>query len=120
MVTRASRRAVRARRRGSGGKPVHPLRQHERPALREPPKNSLALGQKTTSDAVAVCVSDPLVPVTVIVTDEAEGTLNEVTVSVEDVVAGLTENDPVTCAGRPLTLRLTGPENPLLGVIVTV
>lgn len=64
-------------------------------------------------------MSEPLVPVTVIVTF-AKLAPDDVIVSVEDEVAGFGENVPVTCAGKPLTLRLTGPEKPLLGVIVTV
>ena len=63
--------------------------------------------------------SAPLVPVTVTVT-RANVAFDAVMVSVDDEVAGLGENDPVTLAGSPLTARLTGPEKPLLGVIVTV
>lgn len=67
-----------------------------------------------------MCVSEPLVAVTVNLVDVKPVAPDAVTVSVEDVVAGFGENEPVTCAGKPLTLRPTGPENPLLGVIVTV
>jgi hypothetical protein len=75
--------------------------------------------QNTKSDDVALCERLPLTPVTVNVTREKPAR-DEVTVSVEEEVAGSGENDPVTPAGSPVTLRLTAPVNPLLGVIVTV
>jgi hypothetical protein len=54
-----------------------------------------------------VSVKLPLTPVTVC------------TVSVELVVAGLGENVAVDPGGWPVTLRVTAPLKPLLGVMVT-
>lgn len=56
----------------------------------------------------------------VIVELEKPLAFEEVTVRVELDVPGFGENDAVTFAGSPLTLKVTWPENPLVGVIVTV
>ena len=42
-----------------------------------------------------------------------------VTVSVEEAVAGFGAKLPVAPVGKPLTLSVTGPVKPPLGVIVT-
>ena len=68
---------------------------------------------------MAVCVKDPLVPVIVNVYDPGGVVEAVVTESVEVEVAGLTVKVPVAEVGSPLTLKVTGPLNPLLGVIVT-
>src|ERR1051326_307201 len=76
----------------------------------------------TVSDAVALCVNAPLVPLTVIVTLPAAAELPGVTVSVESP-------DPETAAGLKLAeapaagrgvLRSPVPANPLLPITVTV
>jgi hypothetical protein len=87
-------------------------------ATRQLARKFVASAQKTKSDAVALFERLPLTPVTVNVTREKPAR-DEVTVSVEEAVVGFGENDAVTPAGRPLTLRVTLPEKPLLGVIVT-
>jgi hypothetical protein len=69
----------------------------------------------TTSVTVAVCVSEPLVPVIVSVGLPIGVLLVVVTVSVEDPapVTDVGENDAVAPVGSPLvTLKLTAPPNP--------
>ena len=72
------------------------------------------------------CVKLPLVPVMVKVNVPVELFLAVVTVRVEvdefgDVtVTGLGLNVPVLFEGRPVTLKLTEPLNPLVGARVTV
>ena len=74
----------------------------------------------TLSLVVAVCVRAPLVPVIVSV-KVPRGPDDEVrTVSVDAPVAGFGENETVEPDGCPLRLRVTGPENPLDDVTVTV
>lgn len=75
--------------------------------------------QRSWSDALVLCERLPLVPVTVNVV-RLNRSPDHVNVNVDEEVAGLGENDPLTPAGRPVTLRLTAPEKPLLGVMVTV
>ena len=71
------------------------------------------------TDVVALCESAPLVPVTLIVA-RVNALPEYVSVSVDDDVAGFGENEADTPDGRLPTVRATGPEKPLLGVIVTV
>ena len=76
----------------------------------------------TTSVTVAVCVSEPLVPVIVKVGLPAGVLLVVVTVSVEDpdpLIDG-GENDGVAPLGSPLALRLTDPVNPLMALTLTM
>ncbi len=68
---------------------------------------------------VALCESAPLVPVMVIVA-RANAEAEYVSVSVDYDVAGFGENEPFAPGGSPLTVRVTGSEKPLLGVIVTL
>jgi hypothetical protein len=76
----------------------------------------------TMRTAVAVLVSEPLVPVMVRV-ELPMGVLEAVaTVSVE-LAPALTEvglNVPVALAGKPLTLKLIVPVKPLAAVVLTV
>src|SRR5580693_7365364 len=77
----------------------------------------------TTSVTVAVCVSEPLVPVIVSVGLPIGVLLVVVTVSVEDPapVTDVGENNAVAPAGRPLvTLKLTAPLKPLCAPTLTV
>ena len=71
--------------------------------------------------SVAVCDSEPLVPVIVIVGRLKNGTpLPVVTVSVELPVAGFVENEPLIPDGKPEAESVTEPEKPFDGVIETV
>ena len=68
---------------------------------------------------LVVWVRPPLVPVIVIVA-RVRSALEAVTENVEDELAGLGENEPLTPPGRPLALRETWPEKPFFGVTVIV
>src|SRR5580700_8268457 len=76
----------------------------------------------TTNVTVAVCVSEPLVPVIVKVALPVGVLLVVVTVSVEvpDPLTDEGENDGVAPLGSPLALRLTAPLNPLMAPTFTV
>src|SRR5580700_11210764 len=76
----------------------------------------------TTNVTVAVCVSEPLVPVIVKVGLPVGVLLVVVTVSVEvpDPLTDEGENDGVAPLGSPLALRLTAPLNPLIAPTFTV
>ena len=62
----------------------------------------------------------PLVPVIVTANVPLGVFRLVVTVSTEEVVAGLALNDPLDRVGRLLTLSVTDPVKPLSAVIVTV
>lgn len=68
--------------------------------------------------AVAVCESAPLVPVTVSVDVAAAVAVVVLTVNVEapDAIA---EKLAVAPVGNPVAASVTGPANPLLGIICT-
>jgi hypothetical protein len=68
-----------------------------------------------------VCVNDPLDPVIVNVNVPCFIDDDVVIVSVEDVPdVGLGLNEPEAPDGKPETLKVTEPEKPFCGVIVTV
>ncbi len=73
-----------------------------------------------TSITVVVCVRLPLTPVIVIV-EVASGALGlGVTERVDDPVAGFGVKLPVAPLGSPLTLSVTWPVKPPVGLIVTL
>jgi hypothetical protein len=70
---------------------------------------------------VVECDSEPLAPVILIVARVKNGILlADVTVNVVLDVIGFVANEPLMPAGNPDAESVTGPENPLLGVIETV
>ena len=77
-------------------------------------------GAVTTSVAVVVRVKLPLTPVIVSVYVPTGVLVLVVTESVDEVVAGYGVKLLVAPAGNPLTVNVTWPVNPLIGVIVTV
>jgi len=72
----------------------------------------------TTSVAATVCVRLPLTPVTVKGYDPAGVVVLVVTERAEVEVAGLGLKVPLAPEGSPLTLNVTWPVKPLVGVIV--
>ena len=72
------------------------------------------------SATVVVRVSVPLTPVMVSVYVPGGVVVLVVTERVEDAVAGVGAKLPPASLGRPLTLRLTWPAKPLVGLIVTL
>lgn len=76
----------------------------------------------TTKETVAVCASDPLVPVIVSVL-VASGVLDEV-LTVSFVLPGVAKlfaaNEALAPAGKPLTLRPTAPEKLKTEEVLTV
>ena len=82
----------------------------------------LKSGAIAVSVTVAVCVSDPAVPVMVIVELPGGVALVVVMVRVEvpDVVTDAGANVAVAPVGRPEAARLTAPVKPLRAPIVTV
>ena len=77
-------------------------------------------GAVTTSVAVVVRVKLPLTPVIVNVYVPTGVLALVVTESVDEVVAGFGVKLPVAPAGNPLTVNVTCPVNPLIGVTATV
>ena len=77
-------------------------------------------GAVTTSVAVVVRVKLPLTPVIVSVYVPTGVLVLVITESVAEVVAGFGVKLPVAPAGRPLTVNVTWPVNPLIGVTATV
>jgi len=69
---------------------------------------------------VAVCVSEPLVPVTVTVAAPVAAVAEAVKVRVLVPVVDVGLKLAVTPLGKPLALRATLPVKPLPGVTVTV
>jgi hypothetical protein len=69
---------------------------------------------------VAVCVSVPLTPVIVSVYVPIGVLVLVVTESVDDPVAGFGVKLPLAPLGCPLTLRVTWPVKPPVGLIVTL
>lgn len=73
--------------------------------------------------SVAECDSDPLVPVIVSVPlapKRPATALFAVRVNVDEDVIGFGENEPLRPVVKPVAESVTGPLNPLVGVIVTV
>lgn len=73
----------------------------------------------TTSVAVAVCVRLPLIPVMVRVYVPGGVLVPVVTERVDVEAAGLGAKLPPAPVGNPVTLSVTWPVKPLLGVMVT-
>ena len=71
------------------------------------------------SETVVVCVSVPLTPVSVSIKLPTGVLAPVVTESVDDAVAGFGVKLPLAPVGRPLTLKVTWPVNPPVGLIVT-
>jgi hypothetical protein len=82
----------------------------------------LKSGTITVKVTVAVCVSEPLVPVMVIVELPVGVELPVVMLSVElpDVLTEAGENEAFAPAGKPLAVKPTDPVNPFCAPIVTV
>src|SRR6185369_331652 len=80
------------------------------------------LAAVTASAALAVRLSDPLVPVMVSVElpGGVPGAVLMSSVAVPDPLTEAGVNDAVAFAGSPLALRLTGPVNPFTAPTVTV
>lgn len=76
-------------------------------------------GASMTSVTAAACVSPPLVPVMVTGNEPVAVAPVVVTESVDEEIAGFGLKDAVAPSGSRLSLRLTGPAKPLLGVIET-
>ena len=83
---------------------------------------TLKSGATTLSEALAECVSDPLVPVMVKLELLAE--LLGVVVTVRVLVTGPLidpgEKEGVAPAGKPVAAKFTVPVNPFRGVMLTV
>ena len=69
----------------------------------------------TTSETLAVCVTLPLIPVSVSGYVPVGVAAPVVTVSVEEEVAGFVLKLPVALAGRPVTFSVTGSVKPPVG-----
>ena len=78
----------------------------------------LKSGAVTTSVTVVVCVRLPLTPVMVAVYVPGGVVVLVVTERAEVEVAGLGLKVPLAPVGRPVTLSVTWPAKPLVGVIV--
>jgi len=83
-------------------------------------KSTAAGGACTTKVAVAVWVSEPLVPVTVKMYEPAGVVELVVTIRAEDVLAGLGLKLALAPAGRPLADSDTNPLKPPEGETLTV
>ena len=71
------------------------------------------------SETVVVCVSVPLTPVSVSIKLPAGVLAAVVTERLDDAVAGFGVKLPLAPVGRPLTLKVTWPVKPPVGLIVT-
>jgi len=72
------------------------------------------------SETVVVCVSVPLTPVSVSIKLPAGVLVPVVTERLDDAVAGFGVKLALAPVGRPLTLKVTWPVKPPVGLIVTL